>query len=610
MRRWRSTPSNMSGTGDQGLVQLVTRGEVTRARMKLRYSGFLRSREIVNTRDPDTGRTLAHLAVMRGDVEMVTMLVNKGARLDMVDSEGRTALHHAASLGDRQILELLLSGDGAQLVNIKTKDKSSQTALHLAIKAGHVEVVTSLLEAGARTDLGDCQGWPSLHLAVVRGEADCVVALLHHGAEVSALTRGWAPLHLAVVTGREDIVSLLVNRGADTEQLNSEGRTALDIARAGPGSERMAAVILEREFRAGAVNLPTPPPTPGSERKLGTLERWRMELQEEIDRESEEEEEGEGMSVGDCQETVIGVENDNKVKEMMTNDITEDIKVNDGEHYDVLRNVLLQQLDNVKEKQRDNIRSDIGIRKKTFNQAIERISKRAQVVLHEITQLRLSVPETQESIKLQFDALKDDILNISRQLDVTKTETGIITELLNRNNDRLRCQRNHPKLKVIQKLAELHEREMRELKELKMIKLKSMEQCEKDCEKRVERIDNKIQVLENELKNLAKDKVKRTNQHSLELLGLEEDLKRLESSIVVEEGMGQYSCPVCFGILKPSGKVFQCQEGHILCGECHQPSDSRVTCLQCPSGARVKISRNRAFEAFIKSFNDKPTSDK
>ena len=90
----------------------------------------------------------------------------------------------------------------------------------------------------------------------------------------------------------------------------------------------------------------------------------------------------EGMSVSDCQEAVTGEDNDHKVKEMMTNDITEDIRVNDGEHYDVLRNVSMQQLDNVKEKQRDQIRPDIGIRKKTFNQAIERISKRAQAVLH------------------------------------------------------------------------------------------------------------------------------------------------------------------------------------------------------------------------------------
>ena len=599
----------MSGTGDMSLVHLVTRGEVTKVRQRLRYSGFLKSREIVNTRDPETGRTLAHLAAMRGDMDMVSMLVSKGARLNMVDSEGRTALHDAASLGDREMVELLLSEDDAKLIDIKAKSKTQQTPLHLAIKAGHVEVVISLLEAGARTDLSDSQGWPGLHLAVVRGEADCVMALLHHEAEVSFLTRGWAPLHLAVVTGREDIVSLLVNRGADTEQRNSEGRTALDIARAGTGRERIAAVILEREFRAGAVSLPTPPPTPGSERKLGTLERWRMELQEEMERESEEEGEEEGMTVSDCQETVIGSDNGHRTKEMMTNDITEDINAKDDENYDVLRNVLMQQLESVKEKQRGKIRSDIEIGKKLFNHAIERISKRAQVVLHEITQLRLSVPETQESIKLQFDALKDDILNISRQLEVTKKETGMITELLNRNNDRSRCHRNHPKLKVIHKLAELHEREMRELKELKMIKLKSMEQCEKDCEKKVKRIDNKIRVLENELKNLAKDKVKRTNQHSLELLGLEEDLKRLESSIVVEEGLGHYSCPVCFGILKPAGKVFQCQEGHILCGECNVPNETSGTCLQCPAGARVRLSRNRALEAFIKSFNAKPSSD-
>ena len=76
---------------------------------------------IPDTRDPKTGRTLAHLAVVGGDTDMVTMLVSKGAKLDMVDNEGWTALHHAGSLGYRKMLELLLSGDGAQLVDIKTK---------------------------------------------------------------------------------------------------------------------------------------------------------------------------------------------------------------------------------------------------------------------------------------------------------------------------------------------------------------------------------------------------------------------------------------------------------------------------------------------------------
>ena len=231
MRRWKSTPSIMSVSGDRSLVELVTGGETSRLRQRLRYCGFLRRREIVDSRDPGTGRTLAHLAALRGDTKIVKMLVSKGARLDIADIYGKTALHEAASMGDRAMVELILSGEGSKLIDLKTKDATSQTPLHLAIKAGRVEVVISLLEAGARTDLGDSQGWPGLHLAVVRGQADCVVALLHHGAEVSSLTRGWAPLHLAVVTGREDIVSLLVNRGADTGLKNSEGRTALDIAR-------------------------------------------------------------------------------------------------------------------------------------------------------------------------------------------------------------------------------------------------------------------------------------------------------------------------------------------------------------------------------------------
>ena len=118
------------------------------------------------------------------------------------------------------------------------------------------EVVTSLLEAGASWRLPDARGWSCLQLAVVRGAADCVTALLHHGAPGAAshctARCSWPPLHLAVVTGRPDLVSLLINRGADSSARHL-GRTALEVARAQEGGERIASVILEAERRRGEV---------------------------------------------------------------------------------------------------------------------------------------------------------------------------------------------------------------------------------------------------------------------------------------------------------------------------------------------------------------------
>ncbi|KAH8585593.1 ankyrin repeat-containing domain protein, partial [Bisporella sp. PMI_857] len=68
-----------------------------------------------------------------------------GLDVEAADSFGRTALHHASDNGHLEVVTLLLE-KGADL---EAADIYGKTALHHASRNGHLEVVTLLLEKGA-----------------------------------------------------------------------------------------------------------------------------------------------------------------------------------------------------------------------------------------------------------------------------------------------------------------------------------------------------------------------------------------------------------------------------------------------------------------------------
>ena len=148
---------------------------------------------------------------------------------------------------------------------------------------------------------------------------------------------------------------------------------------------------------------------------------------------------------------------------------------------------------------------------------------------------------------------------------------------------------------------ELHEREVKEMTELKMLKMKEIAQCESEAEKNVQRVIKKIQVLQEELSSLEREKKSKSNKHKLNLLNLEEELKRAESrKIFGELEVEKFQCPVCLGMLLPAMKIFQCSAGHIICEDCKNQSP---TCFRCETKNRACFSRNRALESIISNNN-------
>ncbi|XP_035475477.2 transient receptor potential cation channel subfamily A member 1b isoform X1 [Scophthalmus maximus] len=93
----------------------------------------------------ERGLTPLHLASRGGHAKVVQLLLRKGA-LFHSDYKGWSCLHHAASEGYTQTMDILLSANPKLL---DKTDEDGNTALHIAAKEGHVAAVRVMLARGA-----------------------------------------------------------------------------------------------------------------------------------------------------------------------------------------------------------------------------------------------------------------------------------------------------------------------------------------------------------------------------------------------------------------------------------------------------------------------------
>lgn len=106
------------------------------------------------------------------------MLLQHGADALRRDSNGSTALHLDAGLGNESLVRLLLQATDPDVV-----DYTRRTALQKAVEA-EKEVVELLLSAAADVNTKDVWGNSVLHIAVKSGSERLTRLLLDHGADV------------------------------------------------------------------------------------------------------------------------------------------------------------------------------------------------------------------------------------------------------------------------------------------------------------------------------------------------------------------------------------------------------------------------------------------
>ncbi|MHC4592034.1 MAG: ankyrin repeat domain-containing protein [Planctomycetota bacterium] len=165
------------------------------------------------------------MAKLDDKVAVVEYLLSQGVDPDTPsDASRRTALHVAARAGHVQVVEILLAHDA----DARLKDFVYATPLHDAALRGHREVAELLVEADAMVNSRDGNGMSPLHFAARQGHAEVVGFLLDRGALIDlAALDGRTALHFAAARDQRDTIRLLVTRGAPLNAADSVGRTAL-----------------------------------------------------------------------------------------------------------------------------------------------------------------------------------------------------------------------------------------------------------------------------------------------------------------------------------------------------------------------------------------------
>lgn len=88
-----------------------------------------------------------HYACREGYLTIVEYLVEKGARIDVVDDENYTPLHHACAKGHFDVIQYLQSNNRMIFLKlIEVKSNTQATCLHLAVQYGDLTLVEYILK--------------------------------------------------------------------------------------------------------------------------------------------------------------------------------------------------------------------------------------------------------------------------------------------------------------------------------------------------------------------------------------------------------------------------------------------------------------------------------
>jgi len=187
-------------------------------------------------------------AVKDGDMTLMAFLIDNGADVNAVDSDGNTPLYYAhyAHLAYRskkrcapeevdessctatlEKLELLLK-HGA---NVNAVISNGFTLLHFAALSSDMELMALLIKHEPNVNAVDSYGRTPLHLAAEKGDMELMELLLKHGADVNAVdSNDRTPLHNAATNEDMKLMELLVAKGAAIDVTNKGGYTPLSIA--------------------------------------------------------------------------------------------------------------------------------------------------------------------------------------------------------------------------------------------------------------------------------------------------------------------------------------------------------------------------------------------
>jgi ankyrin repeat protein len=166
----------------------------------------------INVRDDQNNYLLTYATVFNKP-DIVNLLLERGAKLDILDTEDRSILYIPIKYGYHKILELLLEANrdniGISITDIK--DKNFKIPLHYAIILKNHVAVNLLLKYNSNPNTPDINGYNSLHYAIYARSLHLCEIVLKYIVDINArCNTGETALHMACNLQLVDITKLLI----------------------------------------------------------------------------------------------------------------------------------------------------------------------------------------------------------------------------------------------------------------------------------------------------------------------------------------------------------------------------------------------------------------
>ena len=176
--------------------------------------------------------TLCSVSII--DTKRLFLLIENGVDVN-TKCNGDTFLQRLAKENGSLKLAKLLIEKGA---NVNVRDTQGDTPLH---KSDNTKLAKLLIENGADIKLRNNKGNTALHEAVAKNNIKTVELLIDKGVDVNVRNNfGQTPLHK--VKYRKEIAKLLIEKGADVKVRDNKGQTPCDTV----SSEKVKKFIKEK----------------------------------------------------------------------------------------------------------------------------------------------------------------------------------------------------------------------------------------------------------------------------------------------------------------------------------------------------------------------------
>ena len=211
--------------------------------------------------EPARSTSVVADAAREGDLATVKKLLKEGGDVNAALGDGTTALHHAAIRGDADMVSVLLYA-GA---NVRATTRlGGYTPLHLASQRGHEQVIELLVKAGANPNQPTATGTTPLMFASASGHVAAVKQLVAHKVDLNAKEQAneQTALMFAAAFDRPEVVKVLVEVGADPKLASK----VIDVSKMTSPEEALQEEIRLSTQRASAQATGRPAPTPADKK--------------------------------------------------------------------------------------------------------------------------------------------------------------------------------------------------------------------------------------------------------------------------------------------------------------------------------------------------------